>query len=147
MTIMCRSALVVMLIAGLSGCAMHHDRHPAMAAASPHCPEGAESWSRTELYFGLSRPDGTEIGAAEFERFVDREVTPRFPDGLSLLEAEGQWRGADGAIVEEDSRVLVLLHPGTPDVSGELEEIRDAYVQAFDQESVLRVDGASCVSF
>lgn len=147
MKVMPRFALAAALLLGASGCALDHHHRAVPVAASPHCPEGAESWSRTELYFGLSRPDGSEIGAAEFESFVDREVTPRFPDGLSLLDAEGQWRGADGAIVEEDSRVLVLLHPGTPDVSGELEEIRDAYVQAFDQESVLRVDGASCVSF
>lgn len=145
---MSRFALGLALVAGLSGCAIHHPHYRAVpVAAPPHCSEGAEEWARTELYFGLSRPDGTEIGAAEFADFVDREVTPRFPEGLSLLAADGQWRGGDGTIVKEESRVLMLLHPGTPEAIGRLEEIRGAYLEAFDQKSVLRVDGASCVSF
>src|SRR3546814_14183905 len=96
---------------------------------------------------GLSRPDGSTIGDADFQDFVDSEVTPRFPDGLTLLTGAGQWRGDDGAIVKEDSRVLVLLHPGTPGVDRELDEIRGAYIERFAQESVLRGDGASSVSF
>lgn len=144
-----RLALFAALPLAVSGCAMDHGHRPVpVAALAPMaCPADAETWSRTELYFGLSRPDGPVIAAAEFQGFVDGEVTPRFPDGLTLFTGAGQWRGGDGEIVKEDSRVLVLLHPDTPDVNQKLDEIRGAYKAQFEQESVLRVDGESCVSF
>lgn len=107
-----------------------------------------EPFARTELFFGLSRPGGKPIRNREFNRFVDAEVTPRFPDGLTVLEADGQFKDSTGTIVEEESRVLVLLYPpGEPVLSKEIEEIREEYKEQFDQESVLRVDEASCVSF
>ena len=147
MTTAVRLIISAALLLAASGCAMDHDHRPVPVAARLTCPAGAEGWARTELYFGLSRPDGPAISDAEFQGFVDGEVTPRFPDGLTLLAGAGQWRGDDGAIVKEDSRVLVLLHPEAPDVDRALEAIRGAYIEQFDQESVLRVDGASCVSF
>lgn len=95
-------------------------------------------WNRTELYFGTEKPDGSEVSAQEFRRFIDRHVTPRFPDGLTLLSGSGQWREADGDIVKERSFVLVLLYPRG--AGGEIETIRALYKRAFKQESVLRVD-------
>ena len=104
----------------------------------------ARSGRFTENVWHLEDVVTREIGP---DGFVDREVTPRFPDGLTLFAGAGQWRGADGTIVKEGSRVLVLLHPDTPEVERNLAAIRNAYVAQFAQESVLRVDGASCVSF
>jgi len=130
------------LLLATAGCALDDGGSPRIA-----CTAGAESWSRTELYFGLSRGDGPAIGETEFLGFVDREITPRFPDGLTVLSASGQWRAADGTIVKEGARLLVLLHSGTRDADREIDEIRDAYKAQFDQHSVLRVDDASCVSF
>jgi hypothetical protein len=43
--------------------------------------------------------------------------------------------------------VLVILHGGDDVASKELEEIRSEYIDRFDQESVLRADEVSCVSF
>ena len=67
--------------------------------------KGALRFARTELYFGTAMPDGA-VTDEEFRAFIDREVTPRFPDGLTVLEAEGQFRGADGILVKERSFVL-----------------------------------------
>lgn len=147
MTIAARLLLSASFLLIASGCAAGRGDRPVPVEARLACPAGAESWARTELYMGLSRPDGSVIGDADFQGFVDREVTPRFPDGLTLFAGSGQWRGDDGTIVKEGSRVLVLLHPETPEVEGALEAVRDAYIEQFAQESVLRVDGASCVSF
>jgi len=112
---------------------------------SPACEVG-EPFVRTELFFGLSRPGG-RITERQFDRFVDAEVTPRFPDGLTLLSGEGQFRLADGEIVEERSKQLILLHGGEDIDSKEIEEIRSTYIAQFDQQSVLRTDETSCVSF
>ena len=78
----------------------------------------------------------------EFKQFLDQCVTPRFPDGLTLVKALGQFRGSDGFPIEERSVLLILLYPD--DVrrvsSARIEEIRDAYKRIFQQESVLRTD-------
>ncbi len=102
---------------------------------------------RTELYFGSQKP-GADVSKEQFDRFVDREVTPRFPEGLTSLAGYGQFKGSDGEIVEERSFVLILLYPlGDEEANGEIEEIRAAYERTFEQESVLRVDSRERVSF
>jgi hypothetical protein len=76
-----------------------------------------------------------------------REVTPRFPAGLTVLQGPGQWRGSDGRLAKERSNMLVIWHEPTSRTDADIEAIRSAYKQRFDQESVMRVDSASCVSF
>jgi Protein of unknown function (DUF3574) len=97
---------------------------------------------RTELFFGSERPNKPEVSDVEFKRFLDKEVTPRFPDGLTVLKGFGQFRESDGKIVQESSFVLILLYPRETlrDSSAKIEEIRTLYKERFEQESVLRVD-------
>jgi hypothetical protein len=107
-----------------------------------------EMWKRTELYFGTEKSDGSVVTEAEFQQFVDQEVTPRFPDGLTLLTGYGQFRNSTGIIVKERSMVLIVLYPlNMSEANSELEAIRDAYKESFDQESVLRIDSFSLISF
>ena len=107
---------------------------------------GGKSLARTELFFGLARPDGSRVSLDEFQQFLDQEVTPRFPAGLTLLGGDGQFRNANGTTIKESSKLLILLYPYERDASRKIESIRAAYAKAFKQESVLRVDGISCVS-
>ncbi len=106
-----------------------------------------ERFSRTELFFGLSRATGPDITEAEFQNFIDAEVTPRFPDGLTLLGGKGQFRDSTGTIVQEGSKLLILLYPFTRQNNRAVDEIRTKYKDNFQQQSVLRVDEQSCVSF
>ena len=54
----------------------------------------------------------TEVVTDEAWRgFLAAEVTPRFPDGLTVLDANGQWRGDDDVILRERSKVLLILAP------------------------------------
>lgn len=120
---------------------------PALNHSSPPSSIG-DLWRRTELYFGSQKPDGNAVSAAEFEQFVDDVITPRFPDGLTLLTGYGQFRDAANVIVEEQSFVLILLYPRDDQTANaEIEEIRAAYKATFAQESVLRVDSQQRVSF
>ncbi len=106
-----------------------------------------EMWARTELYFGTDRPGGA-VSEAEFIQFIDYEVTPKFPDGLTLLTGYGQFKNSSGVIVKERSNVLILFYPvQTEDANKLIQEIREAYIKAFQQESVLRVDSFAMVSF
>jgi hypothetical protein len=78
----------------------------------------------------------------EFKAFLDEVVTPLFPDGLTVVRADGQFRGADGLTIKEDSYVLIVLYPveGQKASSRNLDFIRTEYMRRHQQESVLRVD-------
>lgn len=104
-------------------------------------PSGGRMMERTDLYFGMSRPDGKGISDDDFRAFVNDTVTPRFPDGLTLLNGQGQWKDPKtGVITKEDCRVIILLYDHSAGSDRAIEEIRAAYKKRFDQESVLRAD-------
>ena len=122
-----------------------NDRAPAAVVQA-----GAvgDTWVRTELFFGTDKP-GPDVTDRQFQRFVNDVITPRFPDGLTVLDGDGQWKDSTGEIVRERSKLVILLYPtdGANDSSRKVEEIRDAYVKTFAQESVLRADSTGNVSF
>ncbi|MDF2233552.1 DUF3574 domain-containing protein [Albimonas sp. CAU 1670] len=120
----------------------------AWAASPPRpCPEGTDPMMRRELFFGTARPDAPPVDEAQWQAFVDAEVTPRFPDGLTHFPAAGQWRGADGAVVRERAHVLLIFHAPSPAAEAALAEIRALWKDRYDQESVMQVDGTACVGF
>ena len=104
------------------------------------------AWVQDTLYFGLSRPEGA-VTEAEWQGFVDAQVTPRFPDGLTQWEAKGQWREADQPLLHEDSRVLQILHPAGEEAEAKIQAIRLDYKKEFQQTSVLRVKSGVAVDF
>ncbi len=102
-----------------------------------------EPFVRTELFFGADKPDGTEVSDEDFQYFLDKKVTPLFPDGLTVLSGKGQFCcDAGGQLVQERSFVLVLLYPQETKESSskKIERIRKDYKTDFQQQSVLRVD-------
>ena len=103
--------------------------------------------ARTELFFGLRKANGTEVNKGEFQRFLDREVTPRFPDGFTVISGQGQFKDTRGAILQERSKMLILLYPIAVNHNQQIEQIRKAYITAFQQQSVLRADDLSCAAF
>jgi hypothetical protein len=107
------------------------------------------SWMQATLYFGLSRPDGSLVSRDAWEKFVDAEITPRFPDGLTIVEAQGQYRDSTGAVRKEPSRMVVILYPrhSRAQADDRLRQVAAAYAAAFDQESVLRADAPVRVWF
>ena len=111
----------------------------------------SDRYWRTELYVGMGKRDGTEVTEDEWQRFLTDEVTPRFPDGLTIIEARGQYRNASGKIIRERSRVLILLYPKKQrsEANKKIDAICAAYKRIFQQESVLRVTASrsSIVSF
>ena len=110
--------------------------------------EAAEVWGRTELYFGTDKGGGEAVTDADFNTFVDIYVTPRFPDGLTLLTGKGQFKNSNGVLIREKSHVLILFYPPqVQDANKKIQEIRQFYKDGFGQESVLRVDSFSFVSF
>jgi hypothetical protein len=101
-----------------------------------------ELFIRTELYFGRNISGGGEVSRKDFDRFLSEFISPRFPDGLTVLNGRGQFLNSNGEIERERSIVLILLYPAAvrKEKDGKIEEIRDEYKLRFQQQSVLRVD-------
>jgi hypothetical protein len=128
-------ALAVVLAVALAGCAGRVGTLPG------------EELVRTELLFGRARPDGSSVSDPQWAAFVDEHVTPRFPAGLTVIEARGQYRTRAGQLVREPSSLLILIHDGSEASRGAIEEIRRIYKRLFDQESVLLISAPARVSF
>lgn len=110
----------------------------SQARSSP----GVEKYLRTELFMGLSKPDGGEVSDAEWVQFLDSVVTPAFPKGYTVLLAEGRFQDSSGRTIAEKSRVLVILYPKSKKSESrrKIEVIRAAYIKRFNQEAVVRMD-------
>jgi hypothetical protein len=109
------------------------------------CGAGASSQLRTSLYFGTMKPKGT-VSELEWQLFLRDEVTRRFPDGLTVWDADGQWKNAAGDIGQERSKVLLLDHPDTAAARQSVQQLMAEYRKQFDQESVLWESSRVCVA-
>jgi hypothetical protein len=113
-------------------------------------PPQTQGWVDTRLYFGLGLADDVNSGISEqdWRAFLDREVTPRFPDGLSVVDVYGQWQGKQQKAPERlRSKMLVIDYPDTAQNRAKVEAIRAAWKQKTGDQSVLRVTQPADVSF
>ena len=151
-----RSALPAALLAlALSGCARRLPPTPVAGEAptlsgDPAHPPSTTGWVDTKLYFGLGPADDPQKGVtdAEWRDFLDREVTPRFPSGLSVVDVYGQWQGKkDAAPARLRSKMLILDYRDSRENRARIEAIRAAWKQRTGDQSVLRVTQPAQVSF
>ena len=126
----------------------------AMGCVAPHVgpapPPTAASFQTLisdRLYFGRNIPGGGVVSESDWEAFLSEVITPRFPAGLSVWRAEGQWRDANSVIQREESFILDLLHPDDVTSEQSVREIMTAYKKRFRQEAVLRVRDSVQVQF
>jgi hypothetical protein len=130
---------VLLLALPLAGC--------ATAPPGPPCPAGQEHMRTAQLFFGRNIAGQGSVSEAEFRKFVDEEMTPRFPDGLTVLDAGGQWRGDENRLIREASKVVLIVLPPRRGAGDRLQAVRAAYKARFHQDSVLLITQAACVSF
>ncbi|HEY2706452.1 MAG TPA: DUF3574 domain-containing protein [Caulobacteraceae bacterium] len=116
-------------------------------AQTPPCADGLHRAMTAELYFGRSIGEHAQVSEADWSDFVDQQITPRFPDGLSVNDVYGQWRTPKGQFVREASKALFLVLDGTPDERQRLDLVRNAYKLRFHQQSVMMVEQQACVAF
>ena len=101
-----------------------------------------------ELWFGRKTGDRVAVTEAKWVRFVDREITPKFPNGLSVVDARGQWHdNARNKIVREPSKLVTIVLPGKGGDNERLQQIIDAYKRQFREQSVALVVRLACVTF
>ncbi|BCK75705.1 hypothetical protein AA0242T_1816 [Acetobacter aceti NRIC 0242] len=125
-----RVAPFLLLGALLAGCS------PALP--SPLCHRLAASNDlHVTLMFGLTRPDGRSVTDADWQDFLRTDIVPRFPEGLSVLPAQGVWRDrSTDQVGSEPSRLVWIVTPDSTDLPGRIEAVRDAYKARFRQQSV-----------
>jgi uncharacterized protein DUF3574 len=115
----------------------------AQAQPALPCSGSQKPWVVAELLFGRTR-----VSEANWTRFLASEITPRFPDGLTVLDAKGQWRAPGTAkITRERSKVVVIAMPPSAENDARLQQVIEAYKTRFMQQSVGLIVRPACVSF
>lgn len=152
----CRScqplALALAGLLALAGCAPGALPMPGpsdLVKLEIPCPPLLEASTEARLYFGLGAgAHGEPVGEADWQAFVDEVVTPRFPDGLTVLDGYGQWRAdATAPIGREASKVLVIVLPDLRESLPDLRALAGLYKHRFRQQSVLLTAKPVCAAF
>jgi hypothetical protein len=134
-----RATFALMLIgAALTAGAVH--------AAPRACPDGMKPAATAELFFERNVGWTGPASDAAWRSFLGAEVTPRFPDGLSVGDVYGPQRGPAGAFVHQSAKAVFIVLAGQPDEEQRLNLIRDAYRRRFHQPAALVVEPSACVS-
>lgn len=130
----------------------------ACTATSAPCQPGKLAWTQTQLFFGRDIGATGEVSAEEWRRFVIDEITPRFSDGFTVVDAAGYWHGPgcepkDVALSGgcEKTKFLLVQYAADGEAGDEadakLKAIADAYIKAFNQQAVMRSDAPVCTQF
>lgn len=120
--------------------------HPASAQLA--CPAKAKSQSVVDLMFGRKIGERIGVSNAAWMRFVDREITPRFPEGLTVVDAAGQWRDTKtGGVVREPSKIVTIVLSDPEKQQAALDAVIDAYKKKFRQQAVGVIFRPACISF
>ena len=128
--------LLVLIVVAL------HAQASTGSAQSLSCAAPQSAMLDVELLLG--RGGKTD---ARWRQFLAHEVTPRFPDGLTVYDTYGQWRDPRrNMIVRERSRVLRIIVP-VDGAGDKIAAVAAAYKKQFSQKSVGVVTRPACVSF
>jgi len=103
--------------------------------------------TKDELYFGLSKPAGGMVSEAQWQQFLNLVITPRFPNGLTVVAASGQYLNTSSELTKENTKLVILIYENSPTRNQMITQIIDIYKRMFDQESVLRVTSSVKVAF
>jgi hypothetical protein len=143
--------LFVLILVNVTACATAKAGRPAPRQLdqfpATNIPLYGKLLVKTELIFGLSKPDGGIISEAEWQKFLDESITPKFKEGLTVLNADGQYQTSSGEVAKEKSKIVILLYENSKEMDASIEAIRSSYKQLFQQESVLRITTPVGVSF
>jgi hypothetical protein len=134
-----RTAAVALLLCGYAGAA------PAQLL---ECRGAQRQQEVAELMFGRKVGDRLTVSESAFARFLDREIAPRFPDGLNVYSTVGYWRDpTTNRTVREPSKTVHIVLPGNAEDLERLNEIVQAYKAQFKQQGVGMIVRPACVSF
>lgn len=128
---------LAVLILGLSlaGCATA----PKLA-----CPSGQTAIQTAQLFLGAKPP--ARLADKDLRAFVDQEIAPRFPDGVTVVDGGGQWKGPDDRMMRDAAKVVLVVLPARGNPHVPVEAVRTAYRDRFKQETVVVTPPPACVA-
>lgn len=132
---------IVLLSIGLAGL-------PVSGLVAQECRLPQKPMVEVEMMFG--RNIGGKFGVTDrrWARFLASEVMPRFPNGLTVLDAAGQWREpARKRLIREPSKIVIILAAREEASQAKIDAIVTEYKRRFRQDSVGVVMRPACVSF
>lgn len=140
-----RALRYVVILAMLAAFMLDGDAARAQTLA---CHGAQKPKEIAELMFGRNIGNRLGVSEAAWTGFVAHEMTPRFPDGLTVVDATGQWRDTKtGKVVREPSKRVEIVLPGAGDDEDKLDAIVAAYKHQFRQQAVGVVVRLACVAF
>lgn len=92
----------------------------------------------TKLYFGLEKPGG-EVAPDEWNNFIASTISPKFPAGLTILDASGQWLNANKGLTKERSKIVEIVHAGSQQEREGIRQIVSQYKSRYQQEAVMEI--------
>ena len=139
------AGVVTSLLAAITLTSLSAAERPQAAALV--CKADEQAWFTTTLFFGRSIQSGGTVSDVEWLAFLSAEIIPRFPDGFTVSDAQGFWRGSAGDTKVERSKMLIVAHPPKGEAEALFDEIIDAYKERFKQKSVLKTVARTCIRF
>lgn len=117
----------------------------ASAGAEPVVKENM-TWYR--LHFGMGV--GTDAITPElFHSFLDKQVTPLFPEGLTMTSARGQWHSPKVGLIREKTTVVDLNCEESQECQKKIDTIAEAYTKRFRKAKasifVIKIPGVSTI--
>ena len=91
------------------------------------------------LFFGTNIPGGGVVADEDWKAFVKDVVTPRFKDGVTVLEGDGQWLDPRGDLVREHVHIVEVAHHRDAATDDAIRTSSDEYKKRFKQDAVLRI--------
>lgn len=91
-------------------------------------------WREYKVFCGMSFKHG-EVSEQAWEAFCNQYVSTAFPDGYTVIDADGNWQDAPSAIEKERSKLILILAPA--DARSKVFSIAEQYRKQFSQEAVL----------
>ena len=136
-----RSAVAVLAVcASMLSCSSEAQTNP--------CPDGTEPYTEYRLFFGRGDADNPRVVSDEdWSKFLEDTVTVKFPDGLTVLDAYGQYTDPSGTFTKEDTKVLIILVPPDGDSASRIDRVIEEYKQRFVRSAVLRQVISTCAAF
>jgi len=101
-----------------------------------------------DLYFGRDIVRRAPVTDAEWAGFARTQITPRFPDGFTVIDAHGQWLNPDThTIGAEATKIVRIAVPANANLPARVNAITEAYRTQFHQLAVGVASQEACGAF